>query len=79
VCHPDEAADDSLSRKALAVGAALALILAVIANLLQPPIWPIYIALVAIIAVASFIATEEDRLDRGLPRRRRGAGHSSRA
>jgi len=68
-----------LSTKALAVGVVLAIALAIVANLLHPPMWAIYVAFVAIIAVAGLIATEHDRVDRGLPRKGRGAGHSSRA
>jgi len=58
-----------LSTKALAVGATLTIALAIVANLLEPPIWTVYVAFVAIIAVAAAIATEHDRVDRGLPRK----------
>ena len=61
-----------LSTKALAVGVGLAFALALVANLLEPPMWTIYVAFVAIIAVTAFIATEHDRIDRGLPRKSRG-------
>lgn len=60
---------DAAATKALAVGATLTIALAIVANLLEPPIWTVYVAFVAIIAVAAAIATEHDRVDRGLPRK----------
>jgi len=60
-----------LSIKALAVGVALAFVLALVANLLEPPIWTVYIAFVAIIALTAAIHTAQERAHRGAPRKHR--------
>ncbi len=63
-----------LSTSALAAGVALAFVLVIVANVAHLPEWAIYMAFVAIIAIAAWIATEGDRVDRGMPPKHGGAG-----
>ncbi len=56
----------TISARALVIACALAVTLAVVANLLTPPMWAVYIAFAAIIGI--FVVLNERHTERADPR-----------